>query len=99
KEGKPRPQATAGVVRTVAAKPNQERDRSDSHHPSVAARPPSLRATSPPQPRRGVFLQSSSFATETSLDECVPFVITGRITSNKDLDANPRFFLISQSSG
>ena len=49
-----------GVVLTAAEKPNQYRDSSDSHHPVA------LRATSPPQPRRGVFLQLFSFATETN---------------------------------
>jgi len=33
----------------------------------LAPPPVALRATSPPHPRRGVFLQSSSFATETRL--------------------------------
>jgi hypothetical protein len=38
KEGKPRPQATTGVVRRGMEKPNQWQDKGNSHHPRGAAR-------------------------------------------------------------
>jgi len=61
KEGKPRPQATAGVVRRGMEKPNQWQDKSNSHHPVA------LRAASPPQPRRGVLLNLQFSRPETSV--------------------------------
>jgi len=73
-----RPKATPGVVRTAAKKPNPYRiavtrttpvalcDRYRSAT-ALAPRPPSLRATSPPHPRRGTTPWASRFVRAETL--------------------------------